>query len=146
MQASSQLPAYRRWEDQPYAGCLDDLPTRSELIHGLIEAYDILQQKQDENVTSCGPIIEVVDPERGSLLDLQLFHSKEYVKALFEVDHALRKADSSQVNDKCSDDEEVLSDAESSDEDRIEDLKNQFGLVDDAFAFKGMVRYQLRLL
>lgn len=75
--------------------------------------------------------------------DLQIYHSKEYVHALYKIDKSLKARSSFGDKEEDMSDEEVSSD-ESSNSDNddatdIEELKKQFGLVDDAHDFKGMV-------
>ncbi|KAG2382595.1 hypothetical protein C9374_005175 [Naegleria lovaniensis] len=187
MNACSVLPAYNRHSEQCYYKdhCLgsseqddDEFPSRSQLIHELIQAFKIFHTNEigldetddekegenDENLDSQiisnnhlrkRTDIEIVEPEKALLHDLELFHSREYLKALFKIDKFLKRNEKQFDKEKSNESyEEGMTDSgESSDsssdsdqdEEEIMELRKKFGLVDDAHDFQGMLDYVLWL-
>lgn len=155
----------------------DGFPSRSQFIHELIQAFKIFQPKDglklenddgenDEthksqtNLSNLSPInnnmnnradIEIVEPEKALLHELELFHSRDYLKTIFKIDKFLRRnekskpssSDEYETNDELMNDSENESSDSSSDdkddEEEIKELRKKFGLVDDAHDFPGMV-------
>ncbi|KAL9641446.1 hypothetical protein ABK040_013372 [Willaertia magna] len=126
---SSLLPAYNKQSDQMYyINGMDysDYPKRSELIHSLIESYKIFSKElnYEEEI------------EKADIIDMQQFHSKDYLKALFTIDKYLKKNSSIKSNERKEDNGE-----EDSSSEEMSDISGKFGLIDDAPPFEGMLNY-----
>ncbi len=134
--------------------CVDDEEhqenSRSFMVHSLIQSYGLHRLS---NVT-------VVAPEEATLDDLKHFHSKDYIEALCRLSkhvttnlkngtekqstrNILGDGKNDENDDSCEKDNEKEDDSDEyeDDDEQMEQLKREYGFVDDAEPFPHMLQY-----